>query len=164
MDVGRERTDMRGVSVSEMGKGRIKERDVLCYLLSALWGFVAGIAALPFSAVPFGIAALAVTSRYWIGVAAGALLSCTVAQSGYELVLGYLTVLLCRVIFSFSLSGDKPWRERLLCESVALRMVSAATGALMLGLYRLVRGGFLYYYVIGTVITMLSSALLVLLW
>lgn len=164
MDVGRERRGVRGVSVSERGAGRIKERDVLYYLLSALWGFITGIAALPFGAVPFGIAALSVTSRYSFGVIAGVLLSSAVAQGGYELLLGYFTVLLCRVVFSLSLSEDKPWRERLLCESVALRMVSAATGALTLGLYRLVREGFLYYYVIGTVITMLSSALLVLLW
>jgi hypothetical protein len=145
MDVGRERTGVCGVNVSQRDKGRLKEKDALYYLLSALWGFVTGIATLPFSASPFGIAALAVGSRYLPGVAAGVILSCAVLHNGYELLVAYVALLICRVAFSSLASADKPWRERLFGERIAQRSVSAATGALALGVYRLVRGGFLYY-------------------
>ena len=164
MDVSRERTELCGVNVSQREKGRLKEKDALYYLLSALWGFVTGIATLPFSASPFGIAALAVGSRYLPGIAAGVFLSCAVARNGYELPVAYAALLICRVAFSSLASAEKPWRERLFGERIAQRSVSAATGALALGVYRLVRGGFLYYDVIGTVLTMAISALLVPLW
>ena len=163
MDVSGERVIGRGFGSSrKMREGaKIRERDVLFYILGALWGFVTGMAALPFSSAPFGFAAIAVCSRYLIGVVLGAAVSCIVTRS-YELVAAYAIVLICRAVFS-ALAREKKsaW---LFCEPPALRAVSAATGALALGIYRLVASGFLYYHVIGTVLTMVLSAVLVPFW
>ena len=163
MDVRRERvmecgSECRGAKREGEKAG---ERDALFYILSAAWGFVTGGAALPFSAVPFGFAAVAVSSRYLISVMVGAVLSCILTRS-YELTAAYAVVLLCRLAFSAIAREEK--RTRLFCEPLALRAVSAATGALALGVYRLVSAGFLYYHVIGTALTMVISALLVPLW
>ena len=163
MDVGGERVMERGFGVSrKMREGaKIRERDILFYILGALWGFATGVAALPFSSAPFGFAAIAVCSRYLIGVVLGAAVSCIVTRS-YELLAAYAIVLICRAVFS-ALAREKKsaW---LFCEPPALRAVSAATGALALGIYRLVLSEFLYYHVIGTVLTMALSAILVPLW
>lgn len=162
MDVSSGRVE-RGLGLSQRKREgeKTRERDVLFYILGALWGFVTPSAVLPFSAVPFGFAAIAVPSRYLIGVAAGAVLSGIVTHS-YELIAAYAVVLLCRLAFSSIRVGEN--RTRLFCEHPAARAVSAATGALALGIYRLVSSGFLYYDVVGMVLTMALSALLVPLW
>ncbi len=163
MDVSNERVMGNDIGSSERGTLKIKERDVLFWVLSALWGFVTGAASLPFSAAPFGFAALAVSSRYAIGAFVGLACSCAFTESSYELLAAYLVTLLIRVAFGAFLRADGA-RGKIFSEHLSLRMVSAASGALALGIYRLVRSGFLYYHVIGTAMAMAISATLVFVW
>ena len=100
MDVSGERIRRHGLGIlQEKREVKMKERDALSYIVSALWGLVAGMAVLPFSSAPFGFAALAVCSRYILGVVSGAALSCAITNS-YEQLAAYAIVMLLRLVQS----------------------------------------------------------------
>lgn len=144
--------------------------DALDILGDAIYvgaGVATGMAQLAFGALPFGFALLcAVPRRRVVAVLSGLLLS-SLAQPK---ILPFLAcILLTLAIRAFlSVVGGKRKGEKIFArifrEPVPLRVASAALGAFTLGLYRLLGSGFLYYHLIGTVISVILAAVACFLW
>ncbi len=146
----------------------------LCY---ALFGYFSGGVTLPFGARPLGIAVLCGSDRRIFYLYAGLCVSAW-AQSDRILLIGiYSAILLIRLLARFVL--DPPWTAEeageagektvgeiypiLFAEHTSLRMASACLGVFALGLYHLIEGGFLYYDLYGTILSVLAAPTTVLL-
>ena len=149
-----------GISSSKKQKGfgvarlaRICGRAVLWLGLGAALGRVA----LPFGAMPLGLALVCSSSAYALAALAGVIISMIGIQmhSAIPILCAYAVALLLRIIFSLAVSEEtraSRLLERIFCEPIYLRAVAAAVAAFALGAYRLATGGFLYYDLFGTVI------------
>ena len=109
----------------------------------ALFAMLLTRAQLPFGVAPFGAALLCavdgLTPCVYIGLAVSSLFS----ASPLAYFLMYSLGLLLRFSASFWLH-DRPAR-RMFSESLGLRVMTGVTMAFMIGIYRTVAGGFLYY-------------------
>ena len=116
---------------------------------------------LPFGAAPFGFAALcAVSGADVVGASVGVILGLIGSDTPLVTLGAYAITLLVRAVFCLT-EGKS---TALFCEHTSLRIVSAATGAFALGLYRLITGGFLYYYLWGSIISILTASVAAFLW
>lgn len=129
--------------------------------------FFVGVAALvargqlPFGAAPFGFAALcAVSGADVVGVTVGTAIGLIGGGPPWVTLGAYAITLLMRAVFSLTEGRE----TSLFGEHLSLRIVSAATGAFALGLYRLLTGGFLYYYLWGAIISILTASAATFLW
>lgn len=162
--------DVRKERVGELGEVRISAKEVLWWILSAAWGFLAGVTVLPLGASPFGFAALGASSRYVACVAIGAFGSCFLREDGYVCFFAYLVLLILRAAFSLisvrvERNGEKVFLLRgFFSEHLYLRAVSSAAGALVLGGYGFFAGGRLYYHLASALISALAAAVLTLIW
>lgn len=145
-------------------------------LLYALWGYAANLALLPFHARPFGIALLCGSDRRVWYIYAGLCLGAWQTSERWFLLTVYTALLALRIlarILSDSLrekqkrtSSDRQDNHHLplFSESTARRMTIAGIGAIAIGTSRLIDGGFLYYDLYGTLITLAAAPLAVLLF
>ena len=152
-------------------------KQALLGLLYALYGYALGGADLPFGAKPFGVALLCGSDRRVLYVYAGLCVSAWQSQERIVLLGVYTGALVIRLLARFVL--DSPWEPReneamreksvrdiypvLFTEHVGLRMASAALAAFAIGLTRLISGGFRYYDLYGTILSVLAAPVLVLL-
>ena len=121
----------------------------------AICGYLAGIASLPFGALPFGFALLGAANANAVFVYLGLAISCFfgVSQSASVLLLGiYTAQLLLRSLVRLTL--DCPFDKKappaeifrsMLTEHRSYRVISAALAAFSFGACVLIGGGFLYY-------------------
>ena len=141
-------------------------------LLWALISFLLGGAVLPFGAMPFGVALLSSASSKLPYIYAGLCVSAFSAkEGGLVYFCAYSAVLLIRVISRIII--DNPFSEKeegdqneqipntlgeifpiLFSEHICLRMATSCIGAFIIGIYTLVKGGFLYYDLWGMIIGM----------
>ena len=158
---------------SEPLQRREKETGAIPYLrdlffggLYTLWGYCLGGATLPFGAGPLGTALLCAANRRVPYVLAGLLVSAWGRGDRYLLICAYLAILLVRLLVRVSV--DPPWNEGegqaagektvrsfypvLFSEHIGLRAATSAVAAFGIGVYRLVRGGFLFYDLYGTLL------------
>ena len=141
--------------------------DILGDALYVCAGAATGMAQLSFGALPFGFALLcAVPQRRVVAVLAGLLLSSLSQSKMLPFVGCVLLTLAIRALLS--IIGGKQRGEkiftRLFEEHVSLRVISAAIGAFTLGFYRLYGSGFLYYHLIGAMISVILAAVSCFLW
>ncbi len=169
----RVRTD----STDAKGKTRQLLKNIFFGAMYALWGYFLGGAALPYGAMPLGVAFLSSADRRVFYIYSGLVLS-AVGRSDRVLLIGvYTALVVVRLLVRFVI--DPPWRgeeiktsgERtvrevypyLFSENLGLRMATAAVAAFAIGVYRLIEGGLTYYDMYGTVIASVSAPLAVLL-
>ncbi len=152
-------------------------KNALSGTVYALCAYFLGGAALPYGAMPLGVAFLSASDRRVFYIYAGLLLSAVGRQDRLLLFGVYTALLVIRLLVRFVI--DPPWRgeERrlsgektvaevypyLFSEHIGLRMASSAVGAFAIGVYRLIEGGLTYYDMYGTVIATLTAPLAVLL-
>lgn len=146
-------------------EGVLASRVIRIALIGALYsfcGYFSGLAALPFGAIPFGIAMLAAADRNALFVFVGlAIASFGEFEGGSALVLFgvYAAILLLRILIRLTLDGDKEKKSlgeigrMLFCEQIGYRVCLSALAALALSLAFLVAGGFLYYDLFGLLIS-----------
>ncbi len=134
---------------------------VLRQTVFAVSAFLLSRGSLPLGAAPFGFAALCAASRADVlGVTLGAMLGAIGNGAAWATLGAYAVTLIVRALFSLTEGKD----AAVFGEHLSLRIVAAATGAFSLGLYRLITGDFLYYYLWGTVISILTASLAAFLW
>ena len=142
----------------------------------ALWGYLAGGVALPFAAKPFGVALLCASDRRVLWLLAGLCASAWFDERRLFLLIVYGGAVLCRLLVRFAL--DAPWSEEenaaagerrigevwqlLFSEHISLRAATAAIAVFAVGLDRLIRGGFLYYDLYGTMLSVIAAPVAVL--
>lgn len=147
-------------------------RKVASKAIYGLAGYFGGLSVLPFGASPLGIALLCAADRNALFVYCGLAVSCLF---GFELNEGltrlgiYTALLLLRALVRLTL--DMPFgREQkkypltelcraLFYEKSAYRILAAAVGAFSLGLCYLAGSGFLYYDLIGLLISTAAAPL-----
>ena len=116
-----------------------------------------------FSASPFGAALMSATGRYtpfvYIGLITSSLFS---VGTAIPLFLMYSMGILLRFIISYCLLEKK--RSPLFAEPVSYRALTSAVMMFMMGIYRCISGGFLWYDLFGTLIGMICAPLLTLLY
>lgn len=157
----------KSLRLDAVKKIKLDSLDILGDALYVVAGAATGMAELSFGASPFGFALLcAVPRRRVLAVLAGLLL----ASLAQRQALPFLACVLLTVVLRASLSvvggkrrGEKIF-SRIFEEHISLRVVSAAIGAFGLGLYRLLGSGFLYYHLIGAIISVILAALAASLW
>lgn len=153
--------------------------------LGIMWGLFAlllGAAELPFGAVPFGIALLCAASSKIPYIYGGLCLSALFVDEGALVYFcAYTITLLIRALSRIIIDNpfDNPDTEEqnreiphslgdiaplLFSEHVWLRMASASIGAFIIGIYTLASGGFYYYDLFGTIISMAAAPLAVYLY
>lgn len=157
---------------------KIKEKFELKKLLGKaasglMWTIIAiflGSAELPFGAIPFGIALLSAASSKLVYIYAGLCLS-ALLTAGAPLVYlcAYTVTIIVRALGRILIDSpadnadeDAPrtlgeLAPLLFSEHIWLRMSCSALGAFIIGIYTLVEGGFLYYDLFGTVISMVAA-------
>ncbi len=132
-------------------------------LALGLMAFFLGRTEIFFSAAPFGAALLASAGRYtpfiYIGLITSSLFSVGMA---IPLFLMYSMGILLRFIISYCLLEKK--KSPLFAEPVSYRALTAAVMMFMMGVYRCISGGFLWYDLFGTLIGMLTAPALALLY
>ncbi len=152
-------------------------KNVLMGAMYALWGYFLGGSALPYGAMPLGVAFLAASDRRVFYIYAGLVLSAWRRQERILLIGVYTAVLVVRLLVRFVI--DPPWHGKeakhsgektvaevypyLFSEHIGLRMATAAVAAFAIGVYRLIEGGLTYYDMYGTVIATVCAPLAVLL-
>ena len=153
--------------------GAVAKKAAKCALWTVI-AFLLGSAELPFGAVFFGVALLCAASSRVGYIYLGLFLSSLFVKEGAVVYLSaYSATLFIRVLsrilidppFEKNLSGadaDEPielsaFLPLVFSEHIWLRMASAAVGAFIIGIYKLVLGGFLYYDLIGTVIALVGA-------
>lgn len=109
----------------------------------AFLGLLLSRAELPFGVDPFGSALLCAADVYTPYIYVGLAVSSLFSASPLAYFLMYSLGLLLRFSASFWLH-DRPTR-RMFSESLGLRVMTGVTMAFMIGVYRTVSGGFLYY-------------------
>ena len=144
-------------------------------LIYAVFGYLLGAISLPFGAVPFGIAILCAADRNVTYIFVGLCVSAVGAGDPIVTVSAYSAVLLIRTLSRLLLDpppiknedgGNRKLAEflpELFSESIYLRMSTACIGAFIIGLYKLIKGGFLYYDLYGAVISMVAAPVSVIL-
>lgn len=180
---GRENNTVKEIvltdGVTKNGGGSIEKKktvgewaaDVFFGLIYALWAYILGGFALPFGATPFGIALLCASTKRTLFVFAGLCLSAAGSSFPIMRIAVCAAVLLIRLLATLVL--DTPWtanegreigektffeaRGLFFNEKLSLRMSTACVGALSVGVYLLIKGGFLYYDLYGALIS-LSAA------
>ena len=146
-------------------------------VLYALGGYFLGDAALPFGARPFGIALLCAADRRVLYVYAGLCVSAFFKSERLLLIGVYTAILILRALTRIAL--DAPWSKReareagemtfreaypmLFSEHISLRMASSAVACFAIGLYRLDMGGYLFYDLYGTILSIIAAPVSVLL-
>lgn len=146
-------------------------------LLYATGGYILGGTLLPFHARPFGIAFLGASNRRVPYIYAGLCLGAWFSSERWLLIGIYSAMFLIRLLVRFTL--DTPWSKEekqnvgektltdiypyLFSEATGLRMATACIGAFALGIYRLAEGGFLYYDLYGTLLSIIIAPAAVLL-
>ncbi|MBR4882185.1 MAG: hypothetical protein IKU19_09630, partial [Clostridia bacterium] len=132
-------------------------------LMLGLIAFFLGRTEIFFSASPFGAALLSAAGKYtpfiYIGLITSSLFSVGMAIPYF---LMYSMGLLLRFIISYWLLEKK--RSPLFAEPVSYRALCAAVMMFMMGIYRCISGGFLWYDLFGTLIGMLTAPALALLY
>ncbi|MBE6549811.1 MAG: hypothetical protein E7670_05225 [Ruminococcaceae bacterium] len=142
--------------------------DIFFGLAYALWAYVLEGFALPFGATPFGIALLCAARERTLFVFVGLCLSAAFGNFPIMRISVYTAVLLIRLLVTLVL--DTPWsakegreigektffeaRSLFFNEKLSLRMSTACVGALSIGVYLLIKGGFLYYDLYGALISL----------
>ncbi len=128
-----------------------------------LMAFFLGRTEIFFSASPFGAALLSATGKYtpfiYIGLITSSLFSVGMAIPFF---LMYSMGILLRFIISYCLLEKK--KSPLFAEPVQYRALSATVMMFMMGVYRCIAGGFLWYDLLGTLIGMLTAPALTLLY
>ncbi len=128
-----------------------------------LIAFFLGRTEIFFSAAPFGAALLAAAGKYtpfiYIGLITSSLFSVGMAIPFF---LMYSMGILLRFIISYCLLEKK--KSPLFAEPAAYRALSSAVMMFMMGVYRCIAGGFLWYDLFGTLVGMLTSPALTLLY
>ena len=151
--------------------------DFFFGLLYALMAYALGGAVLPFGARPLGIALLCGSDRRVLYCYAGLCVAAWQSEGRVLLIGVYTAALLIRLLIRFTL--DTPWKERegqeagektvgevfplLFSEQLRLRMATAGIAAFAVGIWRLVEGGFLYYDLYGTLLSVIVAPVAVLL-
>lgn len=172
MDVRENRLEAQNVPVTataERGRGEIV-RKIFLGMLYAFWGYVLGATTLPFGAAPFGVALLAAADRRAFFIFGGL---CLWSLSSGEAVIWlsvFAAVLLVRILVRLLLDLPARFRARrreeitvgeigpyLLREHIALRMATAAVAAFAVGLIRLRLGGYLFYDLYGTILSVVAA-------
>ncbi|MBQ4560708.1 MAG: SpoIIE family protein phosphatase [Clostridia bacterium] len=128
-----------------------------------LMAFFLGRSEIFFSAAPFGAALLSAAGKYtpfiYIGLITSSLFSSVMAIPFF---LMYSMGLILRFIISYWLLEKK--RSPLFAEPISYRALCATVMMFMMGVYRCISGGFLWYDFIGTLLGMLTAPLLSLLY
>lgn len=158
--------------------GRVRFwKNLFFGLFYAVGGYILGGTLLPFHARPFGIALLGASNRRVPYIYAGLCLAAWFCAERWVLIGIYSAIFLIRLLVRFTL--DTPWSKEekqnvgektltdiypyLFSEAVGLRMATACVGAFALGIYRLAEGGFLYYDLYGTLLSIIVAPTAVLL-
>ena len=123
----------------------------------ALLGLLLSRAALPFNVDLFGAALLAAVDKYTVWVYVGLCVSSVFSPSPVAYFLMYTLGLILRA--AVSVWQNEPQPRRLYREGTGLRVLCAVTMAFMIGLYRSVSGGFLYYDLFGFALGMVALPL-----
>ena len=143
----------------------LASRVIRIALIGALYsfcGYLSSIAALPFGALPFGIALLAAADRNALFILVGLVIASFSQFEGGSAILlfgAYAAVLLLRILIRLTLDGDKEKKslgeigKMLFCEQIGYRVCLSALAAFGLSLAFLVAGGFLYYDLFGLLIS-----------
>ncbi|MBR2354118.1 MAG: SpoIIE family protein phosphatase [Clostridia bacterium] len=136
----------------------------------ALWGYVLSGVTLPFGAAPFGIALLAASDRRVLYVLGGGCLWALGNREGPILLSVFALTVILRMLTRLAL--DLPARLRakkrnevtlgevmphFFREHVALRMATAAVAVFAVGMIRLRTGGYLFYDLYGTVMSVVIA-------
>ncbi len=128
-----------------------------------LMAFFFGRTEVFFSASPFGAALLAASGHYvpfiYIGLLTSSLFSVGMAIPYF---LMYSMGILLRFIISYGLLEKK--RIPLFAESISYRALVSTVMMFMLGVYRCISGGFLWYDFFGAVLGMIAAPVLALLY
>ncbi len=142
-------------------------KDLVHCALSLGVGAAVGVAELPFGAVPFGFGALCASGIGTPLVYAGLCLA-VLREGGLSLFVAYTLCLVLRVLISVCVGRGNitlsSVGEKIFGEALVVRALSAAVAAFGMGLYRLLRGGFLYYDLFGTLICVAVAVLCTLAW
>lgn len=117
-------------------------------------GLLMSRAALPFNVDLFGAALLAAADKYTVWVYVGLCVGSIFSPSPIAYFLMYTLGLVLRA--AVSVWQNEPHPRRLYHEGVGLRVISAVTMAFMIGLYRSISGGFLYYDLFGFALGMVT--------
>ena len=149
-------------------------------IMGTVWMFIAyllGKAELPFGAMPFGIALLCSASSKVVYIYTGLCFSAFAgAYDPLVCICAYTAVLFIRVISRIVIDSPFEDDERelpqtvgeflpfLFSEHIFLRMATASVGAFIIGIYSLVKGGFLYYDLFGMLIGIGGAAFAVYLY
>lgn len=119
-----------------------------------------GRAELPFGIRPFGFAALCASGGHALSVFAGLCLSLIGRPSPLIYLAAYALTLLLRGAFSvMGHSSDGRVRTVIFREHISLRIVCASIGVFGVGLYNLLKSGFLYYDLYGAILGIITSAI-----
>lgn len=150
-------------------------RDAAMGLVSALIAFLLAGCALPFSTYPLGLALLCASTERTLYIAAGLLAAAfTTPLPPWLSVAVTLGTLLARIAarvfvdLPTRIGGDgrrgellEHLRGRLFCEGLYLRMACVCVSVFSTGLYAIIRGGFRYYDLFGTIFSMVAAPLAV---
>ncbi len=137
-------------------------------------GYALGFLYLPFGASPFAMAFLCASNRRVPYIFAGVCLSALFSETPIVFICAYIVALSLRILIRFTLDRPRKIEEsedktvadflpELFSENICLRMSTACVGSFIVGIYSLIEGGFLYYDLYGSVISMLSAPIAVLL-
>ena len=144
--------------IENVEKKRIPDvRNVLREAAYVAVAAVLGRAEIIFGALPFGFASLSATGMHAVSVLLGLCISLVGRQDIFVYVTAYALTLALRAVISM-LTGDG---RNLFCEHISFRVITCATGAFGVGLYRLLKSGFLYYDLFGAIISILVCAVAV---
>lgn len=157
---------------------RISPTDTLKCLLAALIAFLLGSCPLPFTTYPLGLAFLCASSERTLYIAVGLLASSFTQRYPWPLTffvtLGTLLIrILARVFIDLParIGGDgrrgEVWehlRGRMFCERLYLRMAGACVSVFAMSLFAIIRGGFRYYDLFGSLFSMVVAPVAVFLF
>ncbi len=144
-------------------------RNIFIGLLYSVVGYLLGGCALPFGALPFGVAILCAADRRVPYILVGVCVSALIGADAVIVISAYAAVFLIRILMRLTIDTPRSENEvseeksigdilpELFSESVYLRMATSCVGACIVGVYKLIRGGFLYYDLYGAIIAMAAA-------
>lgn len=149
-------------------------RELTVGTLYSISAFLLGLCSLPFGSSALGVAYLCAADKKLPYIFAGLSVSLFFCDEPAITAAAYIVTLLVRVLIRLTL--DTPWEQKcdsgeielseflpsLFSENVYLRMATSAVGVFCISLYTLIKGGFLYYDLIGAIISMIAAPLFVL--
>lgn len=170
-----EESDVENAKRTDVKKRTVELlKNIFWGAIYALCGYFMGGAVLPFGALPFGVALLSASNRRVFYIYAGLCLSAWYSPQRVLLIGVYSALILTRLLVRALI--DPPWGKsdgektiaeiypKLFSEHIALRMSTSAVGAFAIGIYRITSGGFMYYDLYGTIISVVSAPIAVLLF